>query len=118
MLKVRITVEAPVDRNWVVVKDPIPAGATIVGGGGGQSAMLAGAGASGGDGWPSYVERGLDTWRGYFGWLPQGRGRPSEYVVRLNGVGPLPAAADPGRGDVFARDPRRAAEPADGRRRQ
>ena len=31
VLKVTITVEAPADRNWVVINDPIPAGATIVG---------------------------------------------------------------------------------------
>ena len=86
VLKVRITVDAPVDRTWVVIEDPIPAGASIVSGEGGQSALLAGQ-ASGGDGaWPSYVERGLDAWRGYFGWLPKGR-TTVEYVVRVNGAG-------------------------------
>ncbi len=85
VLKVRITVDAPVDRTWVVVEDPIPAGASIVSGEGGQSALLAGQ-ANGGDGWPDYVERGLDAWRGYFGWLPKGR-TTLEYVVRVNGAG-------------------------------
>jgi uncharacterized protein YfaS (alpha-2-macroglobulin family) len=83
VLKVRITVDAPVDRTWVVVEDPLPAGASIVSGGG-QSALLA-AQASGGN-WPSYVERGLDAWRGYFGWLPQGR-TTVEYAVRINSAG-------------------------------
>jgi uncharacterized protein YfaS (alpha-2-macroglobulin family) len=85
VLKVRITVDAPVDRTWVVVEDPIPAGASIVSGEGGQSALLAGQ-ANGGDGYPDYVERGLDAWRGYFGWLPKGR-TTMEYVVRVNGAG-------------------------------
>jgi len=86
VLKVRITIDAPVDRTWVVIDDPIPAGAAIVGGQGGQSALLAGQ-ASGGDGaYPSYVEHGLDAWRGYFGWLPKGR-TTAEYVVRINGAG-------------------------------
>jgi uncharacterized protein YfaS (alpha-2-macroglobulin family) len=84
VLKVRITIEAPVDRTWVVVEDPLPAGASIVSGGG-QSALLA-AQAAGGTGWPSYIERGLDAWRGYFGWLPKGR-TSVEYAVRINAAG-------------------------------
>ena len=86
VLKVRLTVEAPVDRTWVVVEDPIPAGASIVSGEGGQSALLAGEAGGGGGASPSYVERGLDAWRGYFGWLPRGT-TTVEYVVRLNGAG-------------------------------
>jgi uncharacterized protein YfaS (alpha-2-macroglobulin family) len=87
VMRIRITVEAPVDRTWVVVDDPIPAGASILGAGGGQSAMLA-AQANGGDGWPSYVEQGFDAWRGYFRWLPKGK-TTVEYAVRLNGTGRL-----------------------------
>jgi uncharacterized protein YfaS (alpha-2-macroglobulin family) len=85
VLKVRIIVEAPVDRTWVVIEDPVPAGASVISGGGGQSALLAGQ-ASGGDGWPSYIERGNDAWRAYFGWLPQGR-TTVEYALRINGSG-------------------------------
>ena len=87
VMRVRITIEAPVERTWVVIDDPIPAGASILGAGGGQSAMLAGQ-ANGGDGWPSYVEQGFDAWRGYFSWLPKGR-TTVEYAVRLNGTGRL-----------------------------
>jgi len=85
VLKVRITIDAPVDRTWVVVDDPIPAGASIVGRGGSQSALLA-AKAEGGDSWPSYIERGFDSWRAYFGWLPKGRSSV-EYAVRINSSG-------------------------------
>jgi len=85
VLKVRIVVDAPVDRTWVVVEDPIPAGASIVSGGG-QSALLSAQASGGGGSWPSYVERGLDAWRGYFGWLPQGR-TTVEYAVRINSAG-------------------------------
>jgi uncharacterized protein YfaS (alpha-2-macroglobulin family) len=42
VLKIRITITSQVARNWVVVEDPIPAGASIVSGTGGQSALLAG----------------------------------------------------------------------------
>jgi uncharacterized protein YfaS (alpha-2-macroglobulin family) len=86
VVKVTITVDAGAGRNWVVVNDPVPPGATIIGGLGGQSQLLAGA-ASGGEGvWPSYVERGNDAWRGYFEWVPEGR-FSVEYVMRLNGSG-------------------------------
>ena len=86
VLKVRISVDATAERNWVVVSDPIPAGATIVGNLGGQSQQIADQ-ASGGEGvQPSYVGRGLDAWRGYFEWVPRGR-FTVEYAVRLNGVG-------------------------------
>lgn len=84
-MKVTITVDATADRNWVVISDPVPPGATIVGGLGGQSSILGNL--AGGDGTqPSYVERGRDAWRGYFQWMPRGRATIS-YVVRLNGVG-------------------------------
>ncbi|HEX8572761.1 MAG TPA: MG2 domain-containing protein [Allosphingosinicella sp.] len=86
VLKVRITVDAPVDRTWVVVEDPIPAGASIISGGGGQSALLAGRASAGSGSWPSYIERGNDSWRAYFGWLPKGR-TVVEYALRLNGAG-------------------------------
>ena len=42
--------------------------------------------ASGSGAQPSYVERGKDSWRGYFGWMPAGT-HAVEYVVRLNGSG-------------------------------
>jgi alpha-2-macroglobulin len=88
VLKIRLTVEATADRNWVVISDPVPAGATIVGNLGGQSGILAAA-ASGGSGeQPSYVERAKGEWRGYFAWMPAGT-TVTEYVVRLNGSGDL-----------------------------
>jgi uncharacterized protein YfaS (alpha-2-macroglobulin family) len=86
VLRVRLTIDAGAERNWVVVNDPIPAGATIVGDLGGQSVQLA-AQANGSEGAsPSYVERGLDAWRGYYGWMPRGR-VVVEYAVRLNAGG-------------------------------
>ncbi len=85
VVKVTITVDASAERNWVVVNDPIPAGATILGDLGGQSAMLQSG--EGGEGvQPAYVERGRDAWRGYFAWVPRGRFTVS-YTLRLNGAG-------------------------------
>src|SRR3546814_13663255 len=85
VVKVRIEVIAAAGRTWVIVNDPIPPGATIVGNLGGQSEMLADQ--ADGSGWqPSYVERRKDSWRGYFGWMPAGT-HAVEYVVLLNGSG-------------------------------
>ena len=85
VLRVTLNVEASAERNWVVVSDPVPAGATIVGDLGGQSQMLS-AGETGSGASPSYVERGRDAWRGYFAWLPRGTATVS-YTLRLNGAG-------------------------------
>ena len=84
VIRVRLTIEASADRNWVVLSDPVPPGATIVGGLGGQSTILAATGNDASQ--PSYVERGRDAWRGYFAWLPRGK-TMVEYSLRLNGVG-------------------------------
>ncbi len=87
VIRVTLTVDATAERNWVVVSDPVPPGATIIGDLGGQSGILAAAGATGSDGVsPAYVERGRDAWRGYFDWVPAGRFTVS-YTVRLNGTG-------------------------------
>ncbi|TKD53348.1 alpha-2-macroglobulin family protein [Sphingomonas baiyangensis] len=87
VVRVTLSVEASATRNWVVISDPVPAGATIIGGMANQSALLRegedGAGLA-----PSYVERGQDAWRGYFGWMPRGRHSVS-YTMRLNGAGRL-----------------------------
>ncbi len=86
VMRVRITIEASAGRTWVVINDPIPPGATILNGLGGQSAQLAAAGAGDDASGPSYVDRGNDVWRGYYEWLPTGT-VIAEYAVRLNGTG-------------------------------
>ena len=85
VVRVTLTVDATAERNWVVVADPIPAGATILGGLGGQSQMLREG--EGGEGvQPAWIARGHDAWRGYFAWVPRGRFTVA-YTVRLNGAG-------------------------------
>jgi alpha-2-macroglobulin len=102
VMRVTLTLDAPAERNWVVIADPVPAGATILGDLGGQSQLLRqGEGSSGGraqvtiDGkpfvveygaQPAYVERTRDGWRGYFSWVPAGRSVVS-YTIRLNNAG-------------------------------
>ncbi|WP_085808358.1 alpha-2-macroglobulin [Sphingomonas sp. TZW2008] len=85
VVRVTLTVQASAERNWVVVSDPVPPGATVIGGLGGQSAMLDEGGAGEGV-TPAYVERGREAWRGYFAWVPAGSFTVS-YTMRLNGAG-------------------------------
>ncbi len=102
VLRVVLTVDASAERNWVVVNDPVPAGATIVGDLGGQSKLLRQGEDNPGERFgaliggkayeidvgaqPAYVERGRDAWRGYFAWVPAGRFVVS-YTLRLNNPG-------------------------------
>jgi len=86
VLRIKLTIDAGAERNWVVVNDPIPAGATIIGDLGGQSQQLSQGGADTEGSAPSYVERGQDGWRGYYSWMPRGRMTVS-YAVRLNAGG-------------------------------
>ena len=95
VVRVTLTVDATAERNWVVVSDPVPAGATVVGDLGGQSQLLQQGEASGdgdgdGDGGltPAYIERGRDAYRAYFAWVPRGRFAVA-YTLRLNGAGRL-----------------------------
>ena len=86
VVRVTLTVDASAERNWVVISDPVPAGATIVGDLGGQSALLRGGEDSGDGVSPSYVERGRDAFRAYYAWAPRGRIKV-QYTLRLNGAG-------------------------------
>jgi hypothetical protein len=85
VVRVTLTVDASVDRNWVVLSDPLPPGATVIGDLGGQSALL-GQNDGVADTQPGYVERGPEAWRGYIAWLPRGRTSIS-YTMRVNGIG-------------------------------
>lgn len=86
VVKVTIGVEASAERNWVVVDDPVPTGATILGNLGGQSELLRAEGGGSEGVSPSWTERGRDAWRAYYGWVPRGSFTVS-YVMRLNSAG-------------------------------
>jgi hypothetical protein len=99
VVRVRLVVDAQSDFSWVVVDDPIPAGATILGSGLGRDSQLLrtgeGAETSGGFGWGcpcrAYTERTELAYRDYFEFVPKGRVE-IEYTLRLNqdGVFQLP----------------------------
>ena len=87
ILRVRLEVEAVGDMAWVVISDPVPAGATLLGGGLGRDSQIATQGERReGAAWPAYEEHAADAWRGYYEWLPRGR-HVVEYTLRLNASG-------------------------------
>lgn len=93
LIRIRLDLEAQSDMTWVVVDDPIPAGATILGGGlGGQSGLALHGERR--EGWvrPAFEERRFDAFRAYYRWVPKGKWAV-EYTVRLNnpGVFQMPA---------------------------
>ena len=112
VLRVRLEVDAQSDMTWVVVSDPVPGGATLLGSRPrprlarsprsdreARRQRLAGVRGAQLRGLPQLLR------------VPAARqARRSSTRVRLNNAGPLRAAADARRGDVRARDLRRAAE--------
>ncbi|MFT3907423.1 MAG: MG2 domain-containing protein [Steroidobacteraceae bacterium] len=85
--RVRLDLEAQSDMSWVVVDDPVPAGATLLGSGlGGQSALLTRNEQRSGVAWLAFEERRFDGLRAYYRFVPKGKWTV-EYTVRLNNPG-------------------------------
>jgi len=85
--RVHIDIDAQADMTWVVVDDPIPASATVLGSGLGRDSQIMSQGEQArGWVWPAYVERGFDAYRNYFEFVPKGK-FSVEYTVRLNNEG-------------------------------
>lgn len=85
--RVTLELDAQSDMSWVVVDDPIPAGASILGGGlGRDSALLTQGEQQTGWAWPIYEERRFDAYRAYYDYVPKGRWSV-EYTVRYNNPG-------------------------------
>lgn len=85
--RVHLDLEAQADMTWVVVDDPIPASASVLGTGLGVDSqiMMAGQRAVG---WvrPVFEERSFDAFRAYYEFIPKGKWSV-EYTVRLNNEG-------------------------------
>jgi uncharacterized protein YfaS (alpha-2-macroglobulin family) len=85
--RVRLEIEAQSDMTWVVVNDPVPAGAAILGAGlGRDSKILTQAEKKQGWVWPVFEERRFESFRAYYRLVPKGR-FTVEYTVRLNNPG-------------------------------
>jgi uncharacterized protein YfaS (alpha-2-macroglobulin family) len=85
--RVRLDIEAQADMTWVVVDDPVPAGASILGSGLGRDSQIAASGERA-RGWvfPAFQERTQAAFRSYYEFVPKG-GFSVEYTVRLNNEG-------------------------------
>lgn len=87
VVRVKLEIEARTNMGWVVVNDPIPAGAVILGSGLGRDSQIylqeqnlpkrA---------WPSYIERGFSNYQAYYQYVPSGS-FTVEYTLRINQVG-------------------------------
>jgi uncharacterized protein YfaS (alpha-2-macroglobulin family) len=88
VLRVALEVNASADMTWVVVTDPIPGGATILGGGLGRDSQIATSGQRSPTGyaWPAFEERSFEAYRSYYEYVPKGVIK-MEYTVRLNNAG-------------------------------
>jgi uncharacterized protein YfaS (alpha-2-macroglobulin family) len=85
--RVSLEIDAQSDMTWVVVDDPIPSGAAILGSGMGKdAAMLALGERNAGWAWPAFVERTHSAYRAYYAFVAKGRFKV-EYTVRLNNAG-------------------------------
>ncbi len=82
LLRVKIKIKADVDMTWVVLNDPIPTGAAILGGVRKDSSMAQNSEQASGS-YPSFEERSYENYRAYYEFLPQGE-TIIEYTVRLN----------------------------------
>ncbi|HZP92265.1 MAG TPA: MG2 domain-containing protein [Burkholderiales bacterium] len=86
-LRVHLEIEAQSDMTWVVVDDPVPSGATILGRGmSGESSILGRGERNRGFVWPAFEERGLESFRAYYRFVPKGSWSV-EYTLRLNNPG-------------------------------
>jgi len=87
VLRVKLEVEAQSDMTWVVVSDPIPAGASHLGTGLARDTKIdADASPTDGDVNPAYVERAFEAFRAYYAFVPKGT-FSVEYAIRLNQSG-------------------------------
>jgi uncharacterized protein YfaS (alpha-2-macroglobulin family) len=87
LVRVRLDLEAQSDQTWVVLSDPVPAGASILGTGLGRDSQLLTKGEERkGYVWPAYEERSFEAFRAYFEYVPKGKWSV-EYTMRLNQPG-------------------------------
>ena len=85
--RVRLDLEAQSDMTWVVVDDPVPASATVLGSGLGRDSALLDAG-NRRTGWvePAFEERTFEGFHSFYQFVPKGKWSV-EYTVRLNNAG-------------------------------
>jgi uncharacterized protein YfaS (alpha-2-macroglobulin family) len=89
VVKVSLEIDAQIERTWVVINDPIPAGAIALGRGLARDSTIARKDEVRPEwywGAPAYEEFSYDSYRAYFDHLPM-RKTVVEYTLRLNNAG-------------------------------
>lgn len=89
LVRVHLKIDAQTDMTWVVVDDPIPAGASHLGIGLARESQIATAGENANNQstvWPAYTERAFSGFRAYYDYVPKGEFE-IEYTIRLNQIG-------------------------------
>lgn len=87
VIRVKLSIHAMSDMTWVVVDDPVPAGATILGKGfANESKRLTQNERRTGWVWPAFTEKKFDRYIGYYRYVPSGD-FSVEYTMRLNTPG-------------------------------
>jgi len=89
LVRVHLKIDAQTDMTWVVVDDPIPAGASHLGIGLAHESQIATAGENANNRsevWPAYTERAFSGFRAYYDYVPKGPFE-IEYTIRLNQTG-------------------------------
>ncbi|WP_348770354.1 MG2 domain-containing protein [Hydrogenophaga sp. PAMC20947] len=87
VLRITLDITASTDMTWVVVSDPVPGGASILGNGLGRDSVISTQGEQQrGNAWPAFEERSFEAYRSYYRYLPKGS-LQVQYTLRLNNVG-------------------------------
>jgi uncharacterized protein YfaS (alpha-2-macroglobulin family) len=84
--RVTVSVDAQADMTWVVVNDPVPTGATILGTGLGRDMASVTQGEKTRGAWEAFRERDVTALRSYFQYVQRGQFQV-EYTIRLNNAG-------------------------------
>src|SRR5208282_1449104 len=91
IVRIHLKIEAESDMTWVVIDDPLPAGASHLGTGMKRDSSIAVAGENATFNnpdfiWPTFTERPFDAFRAYYEFVPKGT-FDLEYTIRLNQSG-------------------------------
>ena len=85
--RVHLDIDVQADATWVVVNDPIPGGASMLGTGLGNDDQISTSTEKDDQrGWLAYQERSQEAFRAYYRYLPKGS-FSVEYTFRLNNPG-------------------------------
>ena len=84
--EVIVEVDADADMTWVVIEDPLPPGAVVLGSGLGTDSSMLASPFRWNDRWPVFTERGFDSYRAYYRYVPKGT-FTLRYNVRYNTAG-------------------------------